>query len=75
MFEVNKTYDYKGFKTVFHFSKEENIFYGSLENIKDSVSFHGHDLIETYQMFIDAVEDYISLCKELGKGIEYKESG
>lgn len=75
MFEVDKVYEYKGFKTIFHFSKEDNIFFGSLENIKDLVSFDGHDLIEVYQMFINAVEDYLDFCKELGKEIEYTESG
>lgn len=75
MFEINTVYKYKGFKTIFHFSKDDNIFYGSLENIQDSVSFDGHNLIEVYQMFINAVEDYLDFCKELGKEIEYKESG
>lgn len=63
--------NYKGFKTKIHYSEEDEIYYGSIENIKDSVSFHGKTVKEAANFFMDAVEDYIDLCCQLKKEIKF----
>lgn len=63
-------FEYKNFKTLIFFSEEDNVFCGSIENIKDIVCFHGRTLQETYQSFKDMVEDYINFCEKIGKDID-----
>lgn len=70
MFLVDKEYEYKGFKTHFSYEPESNLFVGCIDNVEDSVNFYGYTVIEAYQMFIQAVENYISFCKEVGKGFD-----
>lgn len=68
-------YEYKGFVTTIKFSSEDKIFYGSIENINDLVCFDGRTVEETYHYFVESVEDYMDMCKELDKTIDLKESG
>lgn len=62
-----KLIEYKGYKTHIQYSKEDNVFWGSIININDHVSFHGETLEEAKNAFIEAIEDYIEFCKDLGK--------
>lgn len=58
---------YKGFIGSVHFSAEDKVFHGKIEGITDLVSFEGHTVNELVKAFHEAVDDYITLCKELGK--------
>ena len=73
MFFLKPVLNYKGFKTIIQFSKEDNVYYGTIINITDFVCFDGITVSEAIKFFKESVEDYISFCKELGKEIEYKE--
>ena len=42
-------------------------FFGKIEGINDLVTFEGTTVSELKEAFQDAVEDYLSLCSELGK--------
>ena len=75
IFLPNQKYEYKGFVTTIKFSSEDSIFYGSIENITDLVCFHGNTVEEAYHYFIESAEDYIDMCKDLDKNIEFTESG
>ncbi len=59
--------NYKGFRGTYKYSDEDNFFFGSLEGIEDLVTFQVKDENEIEKAFRDAVEDYILLCKEVGK--------
>lgn len=74
LFLPNEQFEYKGFITVIRFSPEDNIFYGKIENITDLVLFDGSTVEETYHYFVESVEDYMDMCKELNKVIDFKES-
>lgn len=50
-----------------HFDAEDLIFYGKIEGINDLVTFEGKITDKIVQAFHEAVEDYITLCKEVGK--------
>ena len=67
--------NYKGFKTIIQFSKEDNVYYGTIINITDFVGFDGVTVRDAIKSFKESVEDYISFCKEMGKEIKYKERG
>lgn len=61
------TLDYKGYKANFFYSHEDKIYYGSIININDSVSFHSKNRWQIEDEFHKAVDDYIELCKSIGK--------
>ena len=74
LFLPNEQYEYKGFFTTIKYSSEDKVFYGKIENIDDLVLFDGNTVEEAFHYFVESVEDYIDMCKELEKVIDIKES-
>jgi len=68
--------EYKDYLGSVHFNADDEILYGKIECIDDLISFEGKTVHEIKTAFIEAVEDYIELCKETEKPAEksYKES-
>ncbi|MEM9545251.1 MAG: type II toxin-antitoxin system HicB family antitoxin [Bacteroidota bacterium] len=60
---------YKEFIGSVHFSSEDEIFYGKIEGINDLITFEGNSVSDLKNAFIEAVEDYVLLCKEAGKSV------
>ncbi|RMG19274.1 MAG: type II toxin-antitoxin system HicB family antitoxin [Bacteroidetes bacterium] len=58
---------YKGFIGSVHFQAEDELFYGRIEGITDLVTFEGKSVEELKKAFEEAVEDYVQLCKAIGK--------
>ena len=54
---------YKNFIGSVHFSTDDEIFYGKIEGIEDSISFEGSSVEELKLAFHEAVEDYLELCE------------
>ncbi|KJR42135.1 HicB family protein [Candidatus Magnetoovum chiemensis] len=67
---MDNTIEYKGFIGSVYFSAKDNILHGKIEQIDDLVSYEGTSIDEIHKAFYDAVDDYISFCKEIGKEIE-----
>ncbi len=61
------TLQHKDFIGTFNFIEDESILYGKIEGITDLVTFQGSSIEEIKTAFIEAVEDYILLCDEVGK--------
>ena len=59
--------EYKGYIGSAHYSDEDAVFHGRLEGIRDLVTYEGTDVASLKQSFTDAVEDYLSTCKERGR--------
>ncbi len=68
--------EYKGYTGSVDFSAEDKVFFGKLTGIRDVVTFEGETVKELMKAFHDAVNDYLTMCKELGKDPdkEYKGS-
>ena len=66
---------YKDYLGSVHFNADDEIFYGKIECIDDLISFEGATVDELKTAFIDAVEDYIDLCKAAGKPNEKSYKG
>ena len=66
---------YKDFVGSVHYDADDEIFFGKIEGIEYLVSFEGESVSELKNAFEDAVNDYISLCKENGKKIEKSYKG
>ena len=58
---------YKDFIGSVHFSADDKVFHGKIEGITDLVTFEGKSVDELEKTFHEAVNDYITLCKEAGK--------
>jgi predicted HicB family RNase H-like nuclease len=58
---------HKGFIGTVHYSADDEIFHGRIEGINDLVTFEGSNTKELKEAFIEAIEDYILLCRETGK--------
>ena len=59
--------EYKKILSTVQFSAEDDVFYGKLVGINDLVTFEGQSVPELKAAFIEAVDDYVASCKELGK--------
>ncbi|HCY36402.1 MAG TPA: toxin-antitoxin system HicB family antitoxin [Candidatus Margulisbacteria bacterium] len=58
---------YKDFIGSIHYDSDDEIFYGKVLGVDDLVTFEGDCVSALKSSFIEAVEDYIQLCKEVGK--------
>lgn len=54
---------YKNFIGSVHYSTEDEVFYGKIEGIDDSIGFEGNSVKELKLAFHEAVEDYLELCE------------
>ncbi|MEK6725669.1 MAG: type II toxin-antitoxin system HicB family antitoxin [Deltaproteobacteria bacterium] len=66
---------YKDFTGSVHFSAADEVFHGKIEGIRDLVTFEGQSVAELTTAFHEAVDDYLELCKELGKEPEKSYKG
>ena len=67
--------EYKDYLGSVHFNAYDEIFYGKIECIDDLISFESNTVNELKTAFIEAVEDYIELCKEAEKPAEKSYKG
>ncbi|WP_236869777.1 type II toxin-antitoxin system HicB family antitoxin [Candidatus Bandiella numerosa] len=63
----NNIITYKGFHGSINFDQEEKLFYGQIEFIKDFVNYEAKDADGLINSFQEAVDDYLSTCKQLSK--------
>lgn len=59
--------EYKGYTGSIEFSEEDNLFFGKVMGIRSLLSYEGKDIDELTEDFQGAVDDYLNLCKEIGK--------
>lgn len=69
---MHEKLSYKGFVSVPKYSIEDKLIYGHLENIDGFISYEAEDPKSVESAFIEAVEDYLDTCKELGVPSEPK---
>ncbi|MBR8827662.1 MAG: type II toxin-antitoxin system HicB family antitoxin [Gomphosphaeria aponina SAG 52.96 = DSM 107014] len=65
---MKKMMEYQGYFGSANYNDEDEIFYGKVEYIRSLISYEGHDVESLKANFHEAVDDYLTLCKE--KGIE-----
>ena len=59
--------EYKGYYAHIKYSDEDNCFFGTIAGVTDVISFEGDSTAELKEAFIEAVEDYLDICKRQGK--------
>ena len=58
-------FEHRGFVSTPHWSEEDGLWYGKIDNIQDLVNYEAEDFTDTYREFVKAVEDYISYREDL----------
>lgn len=58
---------YKGYFGSAQYSAADEVFHGKLEGINDLVTYEGTTVQELLDAFREAVEDYLEMCKDIGK--------
>ena len=58
---------YKSYFGSIEYSQEDNCLHGRLLNITDSISYEGNSVDEIKAAFHEAVDDYLAVCKKIGK--------
>ena len=66
---------YKGYKASISFDEEDKIFVGEVFGIADSLNFHGRSIDELEEAFHDSIENYLEICKKIGKNPQKEFSG
>jgi len=54
---------YKGFVGTAQFSNEDDVFFGKILGIRDSITYEGATVKELKKDFKAAIDDYIEFCK------------
>lgn len=72
---MSEMLNHKGYNGTVEYDAEDDLLIGHIVGINDSINYHGSSIAEIRSSFIDAVENYLSLCEEIGKTPEKEYSG
>ena len=61
------TLTYKGYTTKVEFDPEDNILFGNILGIRDTVGFHGETVDELKEAFYESVDFYLESCNKVGR--------
>ena len=67
--------EYKGYYAAVEYDAEDKIFVGEVLGITDSLNFHGKSMEELKETFSQCIDNYLGLCKKIGKNPEKTENG
>ena len=67
--------NHKGYFAHVEYDQEDKILIGRVVGIRDGINFHGNNGEEVETAFVEAVDDYLALCKEIGQKPEKPYSG
>lgn len=69
------TMTYNGYSARVEFDDQDEIFFGKIAGIADTVGFHADTVPDLKAAFHEAVEDYIETCARIGKEPQKPYSG
>ena len=72
---MSNVLQYKGYRTQIQYSVEDGVLHGKIEGIKDLVCFEAENVSEIEMEFHNAVDDYLSMCEEMGVAPDKAYSG
>lgn len=65
--DVMNSMTYKGYFAKINFDERDNIFWGKVIGIKDSISFEGETVAQLTEDFHNAIDHYLADCKKQGR--------
>lgn len=69
------TMEYRGYRALITYDKEDATMIGEVIGINDSLNFHGDSVQELENSFHQSIDNYIDLCQEIGKKPEKEYKG
>jgi len=69
------TMSYEGYTARIDFDAEDNIFFGRVLGVNDTISFHGETVAELTSDFHNAIKHYLADCKKTGRQPDKPASG
>ena len=67
--------EYKGYHAKIEYDAEDRILIGSVIGLRDSLGFHGSSVNELKMNFEQSVDNYLDLCRKVGKAPEKEYKG
>ena len=64
---MNSMLEYKGYHATIEYDAEDEIFVGEVFGITDWLNFHGNSIDELKNTFSQCIDNYLELCKKVGK--------
>lgn len=64
---MNSMLEYKGYHATITYDADDELFVGEVFGIADSLNFHGASIEELKQTFAHSIDNYLDLCKQVGK--------
>lgn len=64
---MNSMLEYNGYHATVTYDADDNLFVGEVFGISDSLNFHGSSIDELKKMFVNCIDNYLDLCKQVGK--------
>lgn len=61
MCKIGEFTPYKSYTGTIEYSYSDNLYFGSLKDIDDSISYHASNVVKLYERFKEVVDDYITL--------------
>ncbi|GAW85682.1 conserved hypothetical protein [Bathymodiolus platifrons methanotrophic gill symbiont] len=61
------TMSYNGYTAKIEFDPDDNILFGNIIGIRDTVGFHGESVNELKEAFHEAVDFYLESCEKAGR--------
>lgn len=58
---------YKGYAGDIQYSSEDDVLYGHVQGIQDTITYEGQTLDEVKEAFKDSVDNYLEFCQRKGK--------
>ena len=72
---MKNTLEYRNYLGSIEYSPDDGVLIGEMLGISDNISYHGSSVEEVRTAFIEAVDDYLDLCVNIGKEPETPYSG
>jgi predicted HicB family RNase H-like nuclease len=67
--------EYKGYTATVEFDDAEGVFHGTVQDLRDVVTFEGTSVEQLRQEFRNSVDDYLEFCARRGKEPDRPYSG
>lgn len=72
---MNSMLEYRGYHATITYDADDELFVGQVFGITDSLNFHGSSIEELKRMFAQSIDNYLDLCKQVGKEPEKEFKG
>lgn len=59
MCKIGEFTTYKGFNGTIEYSYSDNLYFGSIKDIDDGISYHASNVVMLYERYKEVVDDYI----------------